>query len=149
MDGSSPVATPQLSPDGHWWWDGQQWLPAAAVNQAGRPVEQPFDAQVWAQQVLPHSPGASGSAGSHPSSAAHWMLPLGRSWQAITAGYLGLLSIFLVFLGPFALATGVAGLRVAAKQGSHGRGRCTFGIIGGLWGTLWTIVIIGSLAGGN
>jgi hypothetical protein len=23
--GSAP---PQYSPDGHWWWDGQQWIPA-------------------------------------------------------------------------------------------------------------------------
>jgi hypothetical protein len=24
-----PTAPPQLSPDGHWWWDGAQWVPAA------------------------------------------------------------------------------------------------------------------------
>ena len=23
-------APPQLSPDGHWWWDGQQWIPASS-----------------------------------------------------------------------------------------------------------------------
>jgi hypothetical protein len=23
-----PTAPPQLSPDGHWWWDGTQWVPA-------------------------------------------------------------------------------------------------------------------------
>jgi hypothetical protein len=27
------TAPPQLSPDGHWWWDGTQWLPAASAQQ--------------------------------------------------------------------------------------------------------------------
>jgi hypothetical protein len=26
------TAPPQLSPDGHWWWDGGQWVPATAVG---------------------------------------------------------------------------------------------------------------------
>lgn len=25
---AGPVAPPQLSPDGHWWWDGSGWVPA-------------------------------------------------------------------------------------------------------------------------
>lgn len=45
MDVSPPVAPPQLSPDGHWWWDGVQWTPArqgldatgALPQQAGQP----------------------------------------------------------------------------------------------------------------
>ncbi|MDT7571357.1 MAG: hypothetical protein QOE05_1531 [Actinomycetota bacterium] len=32
---AAPAAPPQLSPDGHWWWDGTQWVPAgeAATSQ--------------------------------------------------------------------------------------------------------------------
>jgi hypothetical protein len=28
-------APPQLSPDGHWWWDGTQWVPATATLSQG------------------------------------------------------------------------------------------------------------------
>lgn len=32
-------APPQLSPDGQWWWDGQQWIPAArAASRAAMTV---------------------------------------------------------------------------------------------------------------
>lgn len=97
-----------------------------------------FDGYQW----TPHVSGAPPvPEGLHPDSAAHWLLPLGRSWQAITAGYLGLLSIVVVFLGPFAIGFGVWGLMVANKQGSHGRGRCVFGIVAGLWGTVITLVL--------
>ena len=24
---AAPVAPPQYSPDGHWWWNGQEWVP--------------------------------------------------------------------------------------------------------------------------
>jgi hypothetical protein len=98
-----------------------------------------FDGYQW----TPHVSGAPPVAeGLHPDSAAHWLLPLGRSWQAITAGYVGLLSIVIVFLGPLAIGFGVWGLMVANKQGSHGRGRSLFGIVAGLWGTVITLVLL-------
>jgi hypothetical protein len=25
---AAPAAPPQYSPDGHWWWNGQEWVPA-------------------------------------------------------------------------------------------------------------------------
>jgi hypothetical protein len=31
-DSSSSEAEPQWSTDGRWWWDGQTWIPAEAVN---------------------------------------------------------------------------------------------------------------------
>lgn len=71
------------------------------------------------------------------------MLPTGRSWQSITAGYLGLLSFVVLFLGPFAIAFGIWGLQVAGKTGSHGRGRSVFAIVGGLFGTLLLVYLIG------
>jgi hypothetical protein len=33
------AAPPQLSPDGQWWWNGAQWVPAA---HAAPPVNQPY-----------------------------------------------------------------------------------------------------------
>ena len=70
------------------------------------------------------------------------MLPLGRSWQSIVAGYLGLFSIVVIFLGPFAIGFGIWGLKAAKSQGSHGRGRSIFGIIGGVWGTVILLLVI-------
>ena len=57
------------------------------------------------------------------------------------AGYLGLFSIFLIIPAPFAIGFGMWGLRVARDANGHGRGRCVFGIIGGLIGLLWAVLI--------
>jgi hypothetical protein len=35
-DDVTATAPPQLSPDGHWWWDGTAWIPAA--ERPGAPV---------------------------------------------------------------------------------------------------------------
>jgi hypothetical protein len=96
-----------------------------------------FDGVQWTAHVSP-KPAAAQPFGQHPDSAAHWLLPVGRSWQSIVAGYLGLFSILLL-PGPFAIAFGVWGLVVANREGSHGRGRSIFGIIAG---TLATIVLL-------
>jgi hypothetical protein len=77
-----------------------------------------------------------------PSDALHWVVPVDRTWQAVTAGYVGLLSIVIVFLGPIAVALGIFGLRSATGNGRHGRGRSIFGIVTGLWGTFWTVVLL-------
>lgn len=100
------------------WFDGHQWTPyLSAVPQVAR-------------------------QGEHPGSVTHWLLPTGRSWQAITAGYLGLLSIGLFFLGPLSIGFGVWALVVAHRQGSHGRGRAITGIVGGLIGTMVTVAVL-------
>lgn len=60
------------------------------------------------------------------------LLPVGRSWVAIVAGYLGLLSI-LLFPAPFAIGFGIwAIFHVRAKPGRHGLGRAIFGIVAGV-----------------
>jgi hypothetical protein len=71
-------------------------------------------------------------------------MPVGRSWQSIVAGYLGLFSFVLVFLAPFAIGFGIWGLRLAGSADGHGRGRCWFGIIGGVAGLVILAVIIAS-----
>jgi hypothetical protein len=80
--------------------------------------------------------------GAHPTDVTHWMLPTGRSWQSIAAGYLGLLSFVVLFLAPIAIGFGIWGLRVAGKTGTHGRGRSVFGIVGGAFGTLLLVYLI-------
>jgi hypothetical protein len=88
-----------------------------------------------------YTPAAPVSA-SGPSDPVHWLLPVGRSVESIAAGYLGLFSIFIIFLGPFAILFGILGLRRAGRGEGHGRGRSIFGIVGGVWGTFWTIVVL-------
>ncbi len=34
-------STPRYSPDGKWWWDGQQWVPAAQAPEPSRPPAPP------------------------------------------------------------------------------------------------------------
>jgi hypothetical protein len=70
-------APPQLSPDGHWWWDGTEWTPAseaaraqATVQEQAVPEQQVQEQAVPepAQQVVPYGsvlpaqvPGGGGS----------------------------------------------------------------------------------------
>lgn len=64
------------------------------------------------------------------------LLPVGRSFWAIAAGYLGLLSILLVF-APFALITGIlAILDIRKNPEKHGMGRAIFGVAMGAFFSL-------------
>jgi hypothetical protein len=101
------------------WFDGVQWTPHAA-------------------------PAQQGAADAGPDSALHWMLPVGRSWQSITAGYVGLFAVVIVFLGPVALGLGTWGLVVARRRDGHGTGRSVFAMVAGLWGTLATLYLLGN-----
>ena len=98
-----------------------------------------YDGFQWTAHVSPR-PGAVPEAGAHPDSVTHWLLPTGRSWQSILAGYLGLFSI-LLFPAPLAVAFGVWGLVAAKRDGTHGRGRSVFGIVAGTVGTVILLVI--------
>lgn len=60
------------------------------------------------------------------------MLPVGTSFWAISAGYLGLFSV-LILPAPFAVIAGIIGLQSIKKSpGTHGAGRCWTGIVLGL-----------------
>jgi hypothetical protein len=65
------------------------------------------------------------------ASQLRWLLPVGRSFYAIVAGYLGLLSIFPV-LAQLAVIFGLLGLRdIRQHPEKSGSGRAWFGIIAG------------------
>jgi hypothetical protein len=68
------------------------------------------------------------------------LLPVGRSWVAILAGYLGLVAV-LVVTAPLALAAGIAAVIHLRKNPElHGMGRAVFAIImGGLFSVLLLI----------
>ncbi|HEX8628535.1 MAG TPA: hypothetical protein VF755_10240 [Catenuloplanes sp.] len=91
-----------------------------------------------------HAP-APPASGQSPDSAAHWMLPTGRSWQSIAAGYVALFAIVVWPLGPVALALGGWALARASKQGTHGQGRAVFAVIVGLLSTLMLVAIVTTL----
>jgi len=123
--------------------------PQGALVQAS-PYGQPYPgpgvagAQQWQgqQYPAPQWPAQQGSmATSGPSDAVHWMLPVGRSWQSITAGYVGLLALGIWVLGPVAIWLGIWAIR-KARTGGHGRGRAVFAIVTGTLGTLFMALFL-------
>ncbi len=88
------------------------------------------------------APGYAAAYGASPSSALHWVVPVGRSWQSVTAGYVALFAIFIWPLGPLALGLGVWAFVRASRHAGHGRGRATFAVIVGLLTSLLLLVIL-------
>jgi len=82
-------------------------------------------------------------AATDDDAVVKWLLPVGRSGFAITAGYLALFSI-LVVPAPLALLFGVLALRDIKKHpDKSGRGRAWFGIVfGGLFTILLVILLV-------
>lgn len=103
------------------WFDGTAWT--GTVSPAAQPVAPHF-----AQPAV------------LPAGAAHddlrWVLPVGRTWQSVAAGYVALFAVLVWPLGPACLALGVAGLRAADRKGLGGRGRSWFGVVVGALSTL-------------
>ena len=89
--------------------------------------------------------GPRGSAPSDPG--LYWLLPVGRTWQAVASGYLGLLAVLpligLVF-GIAAVATGLWALSLGSPDPRHsGLGRPIFGIgFGAIFGLLWLYALV-------
>ena len=73
------------------------------------------------------------------------LLPVGRSAWAIAAGYLGLLSVLVIF-APLALVFGIiAVVDIRRNPHRHGLGRAVFGIIMGAIFTLLLLVSVVSM----
>ncbi len=92
----------------------------------------------WAPHGFAPAPAV---AGAGPGEALHWVLPVGRSWQSVVAGYLGLFSMLVWVLAPFSIGVGIWAL-ARARQGGHGRGRAITGIVGGLIGAVLGIAML-------
>ena len=92
-------------------------------------------AQVAGRSELEQRPGAD------PHNPLHWVVPLGRSWQSIVAGYLGLIGLLVWPLAPLAVGLGVWAM-VRARSGGHGRGRAVFAIIAGVLGTALGVLVL-------
>ena len=116
-----------------------------------------WDGFQWSVNVAPKVADPSGSAASFgsdtgPSSVLHYILPVGRSWQSVTAPYLGLCSLLPVpiisqLLGIGGIVLGVIALRLA-RTGGHGTGRAITAIVLGSIGTIvGTIVLVMMVSG--
>jgi hypothetical protein len=70
------------------------------------------------------------------------LLPVGRSFWAIAAGYLGLFSL-LIIPAPLALICGIMAVReIRRNPDKHGMGRAVFGIMMGGIGTAFILFIL-------
>ena len=119
-----PASTPPISPDGHYWWDGQAWQPipqASAPVQAAAPAPAAQEPPSWlAVQPPPQPPPASFSPEpvyqqpayeQPPAGAAAWATPAppsNRFWIYAT----GLLLIVVIAIG------GVVGYNALHSAGS-------------------------------
>lgn len=118
-------------------WD-PRFVPVGGMPYGGAPGRQPV-VRSWVPERE--------RIGAHPSSVVHWLLPTGRSWQSILAGYLGLVGLLVWPLAPFAVGFGVWALR-RGMVGGHGRGRAVFAIVAGFAGTAlgaWALISTGVL----
>ncbi len=74
-----------------------------------------------------------------PDETMKYLIPVNPSAWALISGYLGLFSVLLIF-APFALITGIFGLRdIKANPNKSGIGRAWFGII---MGTVFSFFLI-------
>jgi hypothetical protein len=145
------------------WFDGTTWTEQtvpAALGQPATPVMSghagaPLRSRVGlsvvpggsitplsAQPVPPAAWRRPPGVGAAPSDAAHWLLPLGRTWQSIVAGYVALFATVLWILGPVALGFGIAALRASAAGRGHGRGRAWFAVIVGALATFALVLAV-------
>lgn len=140
VPGSNPYAAGPR-PSRFDWSASAAQIPTSRTPYTGAPTAAPYGhggTPPWEQPVA-----AGPSYG--PTSAVHWLLPVGRSWQSIAAGYLGIVGLFIPVFAPFAIWLGIVALQ-RARTGGHGRGRAIFGIVAGAIGLTWGVLaLIGAL----
>jgi hypothetical protein len=97
------------------WWDGAQWSPYTS------------------SPPVPDDP---------KDDTLFWMVPVGRAWQAVVAGYLGLFVLVIWPLGPVAFGFGAWALQVMDRDHTYGRGRAWFGVITGILSTFAMFIVL-------
>jgi hypothetical protein len=106
--------------------------PGATLSSGRSPAPWPLPGQALAPMRRP---------GATPSDPVHWLIPVGRSWQSIVGGYLGLVGLLIWPLAPFAVWLGFWG-RGLSRAGGNGGGRAVFAIVSGLVGTFVGVFVL-------
>ena len=129
------MSFPYGAPDPGWYpdpripgverhWDGLAW------TEHTRPAAAPPGTLPW-----PGGPMAPATPDHGPSSALHWLLPVGRSWQSVVAPYAALVALLAFFVPPLALLLAAVAIvlgvwaLVRATQGGHGTGRAIVALV--------------------
>ena len=106
------------------WWDGAQWTPYV------------------------HVPGPMPDV-TGKNDPAYWLLPVGRPWQALVAGYLGVVCLITWLMGPvgvvfgaITVALGIWGLDAGRSRKLGGQGRAWFGIVTGAVSAVVSILLM-------
>jgi hypothetical protein len=152
MAGAGPLAVPAISyrtypplavPDPAY---GSPAVPDAAYGSPGVPDV------AYGSPAVPDaahgSPGVSRAAygppreSRGPGTVLHWIVPVGRSWQSMVAGYLAVFSIIIWVLGPAALGMGVWALARSRRENVRGTGRAVFAVVAGLLSTLAMVILL-------
>lgn len=116
------------------WFDGAAWTDRTAPS--------PSTHGAQAATLLPGgAPGPRG-VGSHPGDPVHWIVPTGRTWQSVLAGYLGVVALFVWVLAPVSVAVGVWALVDAHRRGGRGRGRAAFAVVAGVVGAILGLYVL-------
>ena len=140
---TQPAAPPQLSPDGQWWWNGTEWVPAAA-----RPAlpEQPEQPEPSPTPVLSgYAPPVTITPSVPPTytTAPYAAAPSGHDGLAIASLVLSLL--WLMGLGSVgAIVTGHLSRSKAKREGRQPSGMALAGVVIGYVGAAF--MVLGILA---
>ena len=142
---TQPVAPPQLSPDGHWWWNGTEWVPADQ-----RPMPEPVVETAAPAGFLPpvtvlpyaaapqptaYVPPGYGNPGYGPAPSS------GNDGLAITSLVLGVL--WLGGLGSVgAIVTGHMSRSKAKQEGRQPSGLALAGLIIGYIGASFMAIMV-------
>lgn len=154
---SAPLPPPGWYPDGSTpnvvrWFDGSRWT--EHVTPVAAPAAQVPGYAPGAYAAAAYGPATPVGSDMGPSNGLHWVLPVGRSWQSIVAGYVGLFALFAWFMamvgtagaafgavvGLLSVALGVVAIR-RASSGGHGRGRAWFAVVAGALCLVMTVVV--------
>ena len=151
---TQPVAPPQLSPDGHWWWDGTEWVPAAqrpAVPEQPQPQPQPQpEPQQEAQPApAPVLPGYAEPVTITPTFAAAPTFQVGAAAPApsqhdgMAIASLVLSVLWMVGLGSVGgVVLGHLSRSKAKREGRQPSGLALAGLILGYAGAAFMVAMI-------